>query len=316
MTSTLSPTTIAFASGADQCVGDLWLPDGASPEHPVPIVILGHGLGATRGMGLPRYAERFAAAGIAALTFDYRHFGDSGGEPRQLLSIPRQREDWQAAVAWARSHAAIDPARVAAWGSSFGGGHVLWLGAHDHALAAIVAQCPFTDGLASSFTLGPVSTVKVTTAALVDQVGAWLGRDPRTVALAGARGSAALMTAPDALPGYERLNVEGGDHTGRVAARIALTLGLDRPGRLLSRIVSPTLAIVCEPDTVAPDGPTLRHLQRAANPAVEVRQVPWGHFVIYYDEPFEQLVREQVHFLQVHLGLLPHPQPSSEELAR
>jgi pimeloyl-ACP methyl ester carboxylesterase len=303
MTTAPAPTTIQFTSGGDRCTGDLWLPSGATPDAPVPIVILGHGLGATRSMGLARYAERFQAAGIAALTFDYRHFGDSGGEPRQLLSIPRQRADWQAAIAWARSHAAIDPARVAVWGSSFGGGHALWLAARDHALAAAVAQCPFTDGLASSMTLGPVSTAKVTAAALLDQAGALFGRQPRTVALAGPAGSAALMTAADALPGYERLNEEGGAQTGQVAARIALTLSLDRPGRLAGRITTPTLVIVCEPDSVAPDSTTLRHLQRAANPAIEVMQVPYGHFDVYYDAPFEELVEAQAHFLQVHLGV-------------
>lgn len=316
MTATSSPTTISFVSGDDQCTGDLWLPAGASASAPVPIVILGHGLGATRTMGLARYAERFQAAGIAALTFDYRHFGDSGGEPRQLLSIPRQRADWQAAIAWARSHEAVDPARVAIWGSSFGGGHVLWLAAHDHALAAAIAQCPFTDGLASSLTLGPRSTAKVTALAIADVLSAVARRSPRTVALAGPRGSAALMTAPDALPGYQRLNEEGGGRTGKVAARIALTLGLDRPGRLVGRIASPTLVIVCEPDTVAPDGATLRHLQRAANPAVEVHQVPYGHFDIYFDAPFEDLVAAQTRFLQVHLGLTDPADRASEEVSR
>lgn len=316
MTATPSPTTISFDSGGDRCVGDLWLPAGASPANPAPIVILGHGLGGTRSMGLARYAERFQAAGIAALTFDYRHFGDSGGEPRQLLSIPRQRADWQAAIAWARSHEAIDPARVAIWGSSFGGGHTLWLAAHDHALAAAIAQCPFTDGIASSMTLGPVSTAKVTVAAIADVLGTLARRPPRTVALAGPRGSAALMTAPDALPGYDRLNEEGGGRTGSVAARIALTLGLDRPGRLIGRITSPTLVIVCEPDTVAPDATTLRHLRRAANPAVEVQQVPYGHFDIYYDAPFEELVAAQVRFLQVHLGLTAPASRSHEEVTQ
>lgn len=307
-----SPIAITFPSAGVHCAGDLWLPDGASTRSPAPIVILGHGLGATRSMGLARYAEQFQAAGIAALTFDYRHFGDSEGEPRQLLSIPRQRADWQAAIAWARSHEAIDPARVAVWGSSFGGGHALWLAAHDHALAAAIAQCPFTDGVASSLTLGPRSTAKVTATALADQLGALVGRAPRTVALAGPRGSAALMTAPDALPGYERLNEEGGGQTGAVAARIALTLGLDRPGRLIGRIQAPTLVIVCEPDTVAPDTTTLRHLQRAANPAVEVMQVPYGHFDVYYDAPFAEISAAQVRFLQTHLGLGATPELAQE----
>jgi hypothetical protein len=53
-------------------------------------------------MGLAPYAERFARAGIAALAFTYRHFGDSGGEPRQLLDIDRQLEDWGSALRFVR----------------------------------------------------------------------------------------------------------------------------------------------------------------------------------------------------------------------
>lgn len=306
MSTPTAPTTITFPSGGDQCTGDLWLPADASPTSPIPIVILGHGLGGTRAMGLQRFAERFRDAGIAALTFDYRHFGDSGGAPRQLLSISRQREDWQAAIAWARSHEAIDPARVAIWGTSFGGGHTLWVAARDHAIAAVISQCPFTDGIASSLTLGPISTAKVGVRALADTAAALLRRPPVLVDLAGPRRSTALMTAPDALPGYLRLSREAGNAgVDQVAARIGLQLGLDRPGRDAGKITSPTLVIVCEPDTVAPDGATLRHLQRAANPAIEVKQVPYGHFDIYFDEAFDELIAAQVHFLQVHLGLAP-----------
>jgi hypothetical protein len=45
------------------------------------------------------YAERFAAAGLGALVFDYRHFGSSQGEPRQLLDIKKQQQDYEAALA-------------------------------------------------------------------------------------------------------------------------------------------------------------------------------------------------------------------------
>ena len=64
--------------------------------------MLGHGLSAVRDQRLPAYAERFAEAGLAALLFDYRHFGASGGEPRQLFDIQRQLEDWRIAFAYAR----------------------------------------------------------------------------------------------------------------------------------------------------------------------------------------------------------------------
>ena len=119
------------------------------------MVILGHGLGATREMRLDAFAERFAQAGIAALAFTYRHFGDSGGQPRQLLSIKRQLADWDAAIAWVKDRRDVDGTRIAVWGSSFGGGHSITVASRHPELKAAVAQCPFTDGLASALALGP-----------------------------------------------------------------------------------------------------------------------------------------------------------------
>ena len=107
--------------------------------------MLGHGLSAVRDQRLPAYAERFAEAGLAALLFDYRHFGASGGQPRQLLDINRQLEDWRTAFAYARGLDGVE--QVGLFGSSFGGGHALEIAAEDPAVAAVVAQCPMTDGL-------------------------------------------------------------------------------------------------------------------------------------------------------------------------
>jgi dienelactone hydrolase len=291
---------VRFRSGDVECVGDLYLPEPDAHGRG-PIVVLGHGLGGTRAMGLAAYAQRFVAAGLAALTFDYRHFGDSGGEPRELISIPRQLEDWAAAIAFAQSLEEVDPARVAIWGTSFGGGHVLRLAAHNRSVAAAVAQCPFTDGIASSLTLGPTSTVRVTLAAIADVVGALLGRAPIRVAAVGPRGSAALMTAPDALPGYRRLAALSGTPDRDVAARIGLTIARYRPGRELARIAAPTFICVCDPDSVAPNRTTEAHIRRAANPLITSRAYRYGHFEIYFDAPFEQVVADQIEFL---LGVL------------
>jgi predicted alpha/beta hydrolase len=70
-------------------------------------------------MQLQRQAERLAAAGFGALVFDYRHFGDSGGEPRQVVSIPDQYEDWDAAISFAGRLDWVDRSRIALWGTSF-----------------------------------------------------------------------------------------------------------------------------------------------------------------------------------------------------
>lgn len=142
-TGLLAPSTVSFLSGGLRCAADVYRPLGSGP---FPVIVMAHGLGGTRKMRLPAFAKRFAAAGYACLVFDYRHFGDSEGEPRQLLDIGRQLEDWKAAIVHARGMKDVAPARVVIWGTSFGGGHVLATAADDDRLAAIVSQCPFTDG--------------------------------------------------------------------------------------------------------------------------------------------------------------------------
>src|SRR5947199_9043240 len=139
MIATEPPTRhdVSFASGEDACAAWLYLPAGViSP----PVVILGHGLGGTREMRLDAFAERFAQAGIAALAFTYRHFGDSTGQPRQLLSIKRQLADWDAAIAHVKSRDDVDGSRTAVWGSSFGGGHAIIVASRHPELRAAIAQ--------------------------------------------------------------------------------------------------------------------------------------------------------------------------------
>ena len=151
---------VSFASGQDECAA--WLYTAPDLNSPRPMVIMGHGLGAVREMRLDAYAQRFAAAGWSVLVFDYRHLGASGGTPRQILDIGRQRADWRAALAFVRTLPEVDVDRIALWGSSFGGGHVLRIASEDTRIAAVVAQCPFTDGpasLRSRLRTGPLSAV-------------------------------------------------------------------------------------------------------------------------------------------------------------
>ena len=113
---------LIFDSHGVSCAAWLYRPEAGERSSAVPCVVLAHGFAGTREARLDAYAERFAQAGMAALVFDYRNFGASGGEPRQLLDIGLQLEDWKAAVAFARSLEGIDPERVALWGTSFSGG--------------------------------------------------------------------------------------------------------------------------------------------------------------------------------------------------
>ena len=295
---------VSFTSGDDTCAAWLYLPTGViSP----PVVILGHGLGATREMRLDAFAERFAQAGIAALAFTYRHFGDSGGQPRQLLSIKRQLADWDAAIAYVKDRRDVDGTRIAVWGSSFGGGHSITVASRHPELRAAVAQCPFTDGLASALALGPAAFLKALPTVAKDFVSMIGGRAPVMIPLAGAPGSLALMNAPDALPGYQALVPAGTTFRNEVAARVTPTIMAYRPGREVKKINFPILFCVSNTDTVTPPTQTLRYARTA--PRGEIKRYDAGHFDFYIGDAFDALVGDQLDFLTRQL----HPAPALEQ---
>ncbi|MEE6179011.1 alpha/beta hydrolase [Mycobacterium sp. 050134] len=287
---------VQFPSGTDRISAWLYRPAGGGAA---PLLVMAHGLGAVRTMRLDAYAERFSAAGYACLVFDYRNFGDSEGRPRQLLDIGMQLEDWAAAVAYARTLGGIDHDRIVLWGTSFGGGHVIATAARLPGIAAVVAQCPFTDGIASSRTLSPLITARITARALRDVIAAHTGKPPVMVPTAGRPGEVALMNAPDAYEGYLELVPEGVQLPNEVAARIGLKIVTYRPGRLAAKITCPILFCVCETDSVAPAKATLRYAAKA--PRGEVKTYPEGHFAIYVGDAFERVVADQLAFLDRRL---------------
>ena len=146
---------------------------------------MAHGFSGVREQRLDAYAERFAAAGMAVLLFDYRHFGASSGEPRQLVDIRRQLADWKAAIGFARGLEGVDPRRVALWGTSFSGGHVVQVAAGDDRVAAVVSQAPFTDGLSTIRSGGVAAALRLTAAAIRDGAGALAGRRPLYIPRSG-----------------------------------------------------------------------------------------------------------------------------------
>src|SRR5882757_10593518 len=131
---------VMFKSGETFAAAWLFLPDQARSGARVPAVAMAHGLGAVKEMYLEPFARSFAGAGIAALVFDYRSFGASGGEPRQRLFPRDQIEDYRNALTWLSLQPEIDADRLGVWGSSFSGGHVLHVAAYDPRVKVVVSQ--------------------------------------------------------------------------------------------------------------------------------------------------------------------------------
>jgi dienelactone hydrolase len=292
-----------FPSGADQCHGWLYLPDGATAAAPAPVLVMGHGLGAIKEMRLSAFAERFQAEGYACLIFDYRHFGQSTGEPRELLSISRQREDWRSAVTFVRTLPEVDPSSVVAWGTSFGGGHAIVTAADDSSIAASISQCPFTDGFASLSKIPPRAAARLTGAAVRDLLAAAAGREPVRVPVAARPGEVGLMSAADVSEGVlELLEASGlteAEYRSQVPARIGLAVPFARPGRRAKDLTKPALFCVCDRDTVAPAPATLRHAATA--PRGEIRRYDAGHFDIYIGDAFDRVIADQLAFLRKHV---------------
>ncbi len=298
MSATTRRRTVSFPAGDSHCTAWLYLPDAAG-SGPVPTVVMGHGLGATRELGLAPYAERFVAAGMAALVFTYRHLGDSGGSPRQVLSMSTQLADWDAAIAYAAGLPDIDRHRLAVWGSSLGGGHAIAVAARHPELRAAVAQCPFTDGLASAAALGLRESAALSGYVTRDLWAALRGREPVTVPVAARPGEVGLMSTRDALPGMLALVPEDHGWINQAAARSVLSILKYRPGRAARHTAMPVLVCISTTDSVAPPRPTERYARQA--PRGDVRLYSAGHFDFYVGEAFEELVADQTRFLVRHL---------------
>jgi dienelactone hydrolase len=296
---------VHFLAGTDRCHAWLYLPAPTTTGALPPVLVMAHGLGAIKELRLSAFAERFQAAGYACLVFDYRHFGHSEGQPRELLSIRRQREDWHAAVRFARSLPEVDGSRVVLWGTSFGGGHAIATAADDHKVVAAIAQCPFTDGLASSLQNSPRAALRLGLAATKDRLAQATGRSAVRVKVAARPGELGLMEAPDVIDGVigllEASGLTEAEYPNDVPARIALEIPLYTPGRKARQVQCPILFCVCETDSVAPPKATLRHAAKA--PRGEVIRYPAGHFDIYLGELFDRVTADQLAFLAKHVPI-------------
>jgi alpha-beta hydrolase superfamily lysophospholipase len=284
---------LSFPVSGDACSAWLYRPaDEAGPA--TPIVVMAHGLSGTRRDRLGPFAERFAEAGLAALVFDHRGFGDSEGEP-DLFHPKRQLDDWRGAIRFARSLPGIDPGRVATFGSSMGGGNALAAAAKDPGVAATISQVPFLDIVRQAHRSSPGVMARSLLTAL---------RDGHLPAI-GQPDEAAFINAPGGEEGWRHV-VAGGEDSrwrNRVSARWLLGRPY-RPVRHAARLHCPWLLCVGEADRVARPGPAIAAARRARH--AELRTYPGvDHFDIYDGPEFEAVVADELDFLRRHL-LTPH----------
>jgi fermentation-respiration switch protein FrsA (DUF1100 family) len=142
---TIAAKSVTFTSNGVTCAADLYLPPGFDAGKAWPALVLCHGFTVLK-RSLVNEAHYFAQAGYVTLAIEYRHFGESGGEPRGRLFPMQEVEDVRNAISFVQRLAGVDGERIGIWGTSFGGGIVSYTAAVDRRVKAVVAQAPILDG--------------------------------------------------------------------------------------------------------------------------------------------------------------------------
>ena len=154
--------TVDVWSDGTRLSGDVFYPKEKNASSNYPAIVMSHGWGGTRDHLNRAYAPFFAAEGFVVLTIDYRGWGDSdsrlvirGKQPelaedgtvkvkvqaiRELVDPLDQTEDIRNAISWIEGEPGVDRDRIGLWGSSYSGGHVIWVAAHDRRVKVTVSQ--------------------------------------------------------------------------------------------------------------------------------------------------------------------------------
>ena len=287
---------VEFESDGGRCRGYLYVPQ--TTGRALPCVVMGHGFGLTQACGLQPFAQALSDAGFVALTFDYRHFGQSEGHPRQLLSFGRQLADWRAAVRFARSLDVVDHHQIVTWGTSLGAGHAVTTAVDDPTISGTIAQNPMLDGLSSTWAAmkgwGVVNALTIVGTGLLDVFGQAFRRPRRHLPMGAPAGELGLLTSPDAYAGYKSIVTP--DFDFRLVAQIAIVFLFYRPLSQLRKLHAPLLLLPCTRDKITPVGQAYAAKKRV--PSATLVEFDCEHFEIYSPPHRERALEHTVAFLE------------------
>lgn len=155
--------SVTIVSDGIRLHGEVFTPKGTPASQKLPAVVMAHGWGGVAA-GLRNDAVDIARAGYFVLVFDYRGWGESASpivmidkeplhepgkaEPftarvqplREYINPLEQAEDWFSALDWIMGEPQVDANRVDVRGSSYSGGHVVYVAANDPRVKAVVSQ--------------------------------------------------------------------------------------------------------------------------------------------------------------------------------
>jgi fermentation-respiration switch protein FrsA (DUF1100 family) len=264
-----------------------WLYPAAGKNDQAPAVVMAHGFSAVKEMYLDRFAETFAAAGLAVVVYDNRNLGASEGQPRQELDPWAQVRDYRHAITWASARPEIDAARIGIWGSSYSGGHVLTVGAIDRRVKCVVSQVPLVSGSRNLKRLIRADMIaEVRRQFDADREARFRGAPPAMMPVVAANplDPAALPTADSWEWFTATAKLRAPAWRNEVTLRTVEMLGEYEPGDYIARISpTPLLMIVAANDHLAVADEAFAAYSRALEPK-SILILSGGHFDAYVND--------------------------------
>lgn len=278
------------------------------------LVILFHGLGSQKDMGLDAYATYFRNQGFAALAIDYRGFGgsfcnDTSRYPRNWIYPWNHVDDIVTVVNNIHDNGLVEfpinRSSISLWGTSFGGGHVLVAASQlGNKVTSIVSQVPHLSGKAASVRgmqdRGILGSLKVAFLSISDLVFShYLGFSPINVRIAGSKTDVAyMMMNKNDLQTYfsKHPTVYLGGWQNWAPARTLLMMSIYNPVDFVSQVAVPILFIGATEDSLCPLEITrVAHFRASKSELLEINST---HFEIYSGKPFEEAITSTISFLR------------------
>jgi dipeptidyl aminopeptidase/acylaminoacyl peptidase len=293
---------VAFHSEGVRLVGDLYLPDGLAAGERRPGVVLCHGYTGVKDLYLPDNARVLNQAGYAVLTFDYKGWGASDGTPRSRLAPYGRVADVQAALTFLGAQPEVDPDRLGIYGTSYGGATVVWTAAIDARVRCTVSVVGIGHGARW------MRSVR-----RPDEWHDLLERSARDRVRRALEGASELVPREEILlPDRQSAALAAAARRANPAAvsEIPLeyvddTLAFN-PEWVVDRIAPrPVLFITTDDDRLVPPEESRALYARAGEPKRLVVLAGYGHYEVYQEPAFAEVMAATLAWLGQHLPARP-----------
>ncbi|WP_341529874.1 alpha/beta fold hydrolase [Nostoc sp. UHCC 0302] len=292
-----------FESKGLKCSVTFYTPDQVVSGNRFPAIVMAHGIGLTKEMGLPQFAEKFAQAGFVVSLFDYRYLGASEGEPRGQMLPTEQHEDFRNAITWTQLQSEVDPERIGLWGFSYSGGHALHLAAFDPRVKAIVAQMPTVNAfLISRRLVSPLQMEELTKMVSLDRIKRYQTKEVSYLPLVAPLGEPSFLATPDAFNWVEsNKSASEGRWENRISFEsIEHCLYYEPIPHIEAIFPTPLCLITGEKDFLSPADLTASVHARAMEPK-SLTILKGGHFDGFQGEGFEIASSTQLYWFEKYL---------------